>query len=72
MYLYVKPWAKIYRKSLLNKEEIAFPKVKMGEDLLFNINVYLKANKICYVKKVVYTVNERNDSVSRSYIRMSM
>lgn len=63
------PWAKIYRKSLLNKEEIVFiQKVKMGEDLLFNINVYLKANKICYVKKVVYIVNERNDSVSRSYI----
>lgn len=63
------PWAKIYRKSLLNKEEIVFiRKVKMGEDLLFNINVYLRAKKICYVKKVVYTVNERNDSVSRSYI----
>ena len=63
------PWAKIYRKSLLDKEKIVFIKnVKMGEDLLFNINVYLRANKICYVKKVLYIVDERNDSVSRSYI----
>lgn len=63
------PWAKVYKKSLLKNYNIKFtPKIKMGEDLLFNINVYLNANKVKYIKKIVYIVDERNDSVSRDYI----
>lgn len=63
------PWAKVYKKSLLDNNEIGFiPKIKMGEDLLFNINVYLNASKIVYIKKIEYIVDERDDSVSRDYI----
>lgn len=37
------PWAKIYRKEILNN--LHFPLGRMGEDAVFNLKVFLKAEK---------------------------
>lgn len=63
------PCSRVYRRSFLERENIYFiPNIKMGEDLLFNINAYLKISELCYVRKPLYIVRQRTDSVSRSYI----
>lgn len=63
------PCAKAYRKTFLIENNITFLKnLKMGEDLLFNVNVFFSFNKLCYLKKTVYFVNERENSASRGYI----
>lgn len=63
------PCSRVYSSSFLKKENIKFiPYLKMGEDLIFNINAYLMMNRLCYVKKELYIVEERADSVSRGYI----
>lgn len=46
------PWAKIYRKEILN--DLHFPLARTGEDALFNLKVFLKSEKIVYIHKGSY------------------
>lgn len=63
------PCTKVYKKEFIENEKINFiPNLKMGEDFIFNINVYLKMKKMCYIKKGLYKVEARSDSASRGYI----
>lgn len=59
------PWAKIYRKEILNN--LHFPLGRMGEDAVFNLKVFLKAEKIVYIHKGSYIYRHRGESLSRNW-----
>ncbi|MCH5252497.1 MAG: glycosyltransferase family 2 protein [Lachnospiraceae bacterium] len=56
------PWNKLYRRSAVEAAEAKFPRgLSMGEDLLFNLQVFEGAKRICFVPKLVYEYNNLND-----------
>lgn len=58
------PWAKIYRKQFLLKNNIIFNReIVIGEDLNFNLDYLMCNPKISYEKKVVY--NYYREEISR-------
>ena len=59
------PWAKIYRKEILN--DLHFPLARTGEDALFNLKVFLKSEKIVYIHKGSYIYRHRGESLSRNW-----
>ena len=53
------PWNKIYRRETLCAE---FPKeLSMGEDLMFNLQVFEKAEKLAFIPELVYQYNNVSD-----------
>lgn len=62
-------WAKAYRRSLLEKNEIIFNSdVKIGEDMLFLLTVYESFNKAKCVPVVIYYYFFRNEtSITNQY-----
>lgn len=62
------PWAKIYKKEIIDKNNLSFIKeLPIGEDVLFNLNYILKCNKSIYIKRPIYHVEEREGSASRKF-----
>jgi len=61
-------WHSIYRTDFLRQNEIIFPSRKkyMDEDRLFNLKVYLSANKISYIDKAYYTWVRYQESTSNT------
>ena len=61
-------WNKIFKKSIINDNNIRFPERKSVEDYLFCKEIFLKVNKIVYLKD--YFGIKRHfidDSLSRDY-----
>lgn len=59
-------WTKIYRSSLIKDNGIFFPNYVIGEDRLFNLEAFLKADGICFLNEYIcyyYRLNE-DDSLS--------
>lgn len=55
-------WDKLYKKELL--KDISFQKsLAVGEDILFCLNVFMKANKTCYIDKAFYHYLQQSNSV---------
>ncbi len=54
-------WNKLIRTSLLEGE--SFPDYKVGEDLTFLNNLYIKTNKITFIDEILIHYNIRGDSV---------
>lgn len=53
------PWNKLYRRATLCAE---FSKeLSMGEDLMFNLQVFEKAGKLAFIPELVYQYNNVND-----------
>ena len=62
-------WNKIYRKKLLDDNNIYFSELQMGEDLEFNLKVFKVCNKIGTMPKCYYHyIRERNGSATSKYI----
>ncbi|WP_186576554.1 glycosyltransferase family 2 protein [Aquibacillus kalidii] len=60
--------SKVYRKRFLLEKSVAFEiKLFNGEDMLFNINVILKTNKIKLVNKSFYYYRENSNSITHTY-----
>ena len=60
-------WAKFYKKEFLEKNNIEFIKnLKIGEDLIFNIKVWDKANNGAFIDKEVYNYRINENSVMNS------
>ena len=47
-------WNKIFKKELIERENITFEELRIFEDLLFTYKLMLKANKITHVAKPLY------------------
>ncbi len=50
----VSMWAKLFKKSFLDEQEIALGGFDMGEDLYYNIQVFPKASKIHFIQDPIY------------------
>lgn len=54
-------WDKIYKKEIINK--IRFDeKLKIGEDILFCLNVFLNCNNVCFINEYYYNYIQQDKS----------
>ena len=61
-------WTKIFRKSLIENNNIKFPEKIPAEDSVFLLNAILNAKGIKFINKIVYKYKiDRNDSVSHKF-----
>jgi glycosyltransferase EpsH len=55
---------KLYKTSLIKENKIKFPKIKMSEDLIFNIEAYFRAGKILNISGCLYNYERHPESIS--------
>lgn len=66
-------WASIIKRELISTHNLSFPKdLNMGEDLLFNVQVYLYANKIIHDASQFYHYRHSESSVCVRKTRKSI
>lgn len=65
-YLVVAPWAKIYKRDFLIKNNIEYFQYKIGEDVYFNLLAYSKTNKIKIINNTDYIWYYNGNSVSNT------
>jgi glycosyltransferase involved in cell wall biosynthesis len=57
------PWNKLYRREAIDRAEAVFPQdLEKGEDLLFNLRVFEKAEKISVIDDVLYFYHNVNEN----------
>ena len=63
-YIYLAtPWAKLYRSSLLKENNTCFEKnIKIGEDMLFNLDAVVLAKKIFIADELIYNYRKHNNN----------
>lgn len=60
--------AKAYKRTIIQRYSLEFPsELSMGEDQIFQIGYQMKAKSSTYLKKAVYYVETRSDSVTQGY-----
>ncbi|HWK56127.1 MAG TPA: glycosyltransferase [Parapedobacter sp.] len=62
-------WTKIYKKSLLEAENIRFEEGKSEEDFLFNFEAFSFAQKSVFIDNPLYTYHHRETSTSRLFAK---
>lgn len=68
MYYIPAPFAKMYNREFLNKNNIKFPEhVKYGEDGLFNILCINNASKITFINSVTYNYRYNPESATKKF-----
>jgi len=65
-YSIMTPWARIFKREFIIKEDIRFFNYPMGEDIYFNMQVYKKANKIKRISYIGYNWFYNTESVSNT------
>lgn len=61
----IAPWAKLYRRDFLIKNQITFYNGIIYEDILFSFQCYIKAHKVYSLNKKLYTYRVREQSTMR-------
>lgn len=65
-------WNKIYKRAIIEENQITFEKnVNLGEDFIFNMNYWLKCEKVVVTGKYLYMYNKTNE-MSLSQIKHKM
>ena len=60
-------WGKIFRKELIDENNIIFPEDRVAQDSVFLLEAFYNANKIVFIKDIiVHYNNRRNDSNNSS------
>lgn len=65
-YVIMAPWAKIYKRDFIIKNNIEFLNYKIGEDVYFNLNAYFNTNKIGIIDYVGYYWFYNTKSISNT------
>lgn len=61
-------WNKIYNKNFLIENKIKFKKIPMGQDCIFNLDVFEKVKKVKSVSKKIYIYrSDRTESSTNKY-----
>jgi len=61
-------WSRIYNKTFILKHDIRFPNKQIGEDTLFNFQVYRHLNTILFIDSTLYNyIAGRNGSALTSF-----
>lgn len=64
--LYGSVWPNMYKKEIIDKYNIVFPEeIKLGEDLLFNLEYLKHVNCIYAIDEPLYEYNVTNESATR-------
>ncbi|WP_305818592.1 hypothetical protein [Photobacterium leiognathi] len=65
------PWGKVINREIIGM--LRFPDLRASEDIIFSINVGVKAKKIKISKDIIYMVIDSDNSLtkSQSYEKMS-
>lgn len=62
------PWDKLYRRKFLMDNHIYFAEnLKVLDDMIFNMEVFGQADKVCYCKDKIYHYRYVPDSITNSY-----
>ena len=63
-------WNKVYKKEIIEKNNISFSKnLKIGEDLVFNVEYFCNVQAITTIKDVLYNYYQSENSIMRSFRR---
>jgi glycosyltransferase involved in cell wall biosynthesis len=62
-------WGKLHRRSFVVANQITFPEVSFGEDLLFTVQEYACADRVQVVPYVGYSYIANGASISQVYMR---
>lgn len=65
----VAPWAKMYRKDFLEKNQIFFRNIPFGEDILFTMEIIMARPTLCLINCADYFWVNRPNSTSHTEIR---
>ncbi len=61
-------WAKMYRKSVIDTNEIQFQEsLTLSEDMCFNLMYFKKIQNVLIVNKEVYNYSDNPESVTHSF-----
>ena len=60
-------WGKLYRKSFLDQNRIAFSEYPYAEDKLFNMQCYVCGAKYAFIEQIGNVYRKNEDSVSYKY-----
>lgn len=66
-YNYPEPWGKMIKREFVEKNNIKFDETRVANDFFFSVQVGCLAKKIGIVNKKVYTLVNREGSVSHNY-----
>lgn len=62
------PWDKLYRRSFICENHICFTEnLRVLDDMIFNMEVFGQAGKVCYCKDKIYHYRYVPDSITNSY-----
>ncbi len=61
-------WNKLYRKEIIDREQIRFPEeIDWCEDFIFNLQYYSHCRYVYYLPKIIYTYISRENSITQNY-----
>lgn len=66
-YEFSEPWAKMIKKSLVDKNHILFDETMVANDYMFSVKSGYVAKKIDVSPKQIYTLTQRENSLSSNY-----
>lgn len=64
------PWGKVYLAKNIKENCLSFPKMRIGEDIMFNLGYYKISNKIKIIQNIsyVYLVDNEGSAMQKYYI----
>ena len=65
-FYYTVPWAKIYKKSFLDKYKIKYDEVPASNDIMFTTKAAVNANNMHVDDRVIYVVTVSSSSLTRT------
>lgn len=62
------PWDKLYKRKFIIENQLKFNgDLKVLDDMIFNMEVFGEAEKVCYFKDKIYHYRYVSDSITNSY-----
>ena len=58
------PWGKVFKKSIIDENDITFPARMTGEDKVFVVNYLVHTNCVCKISEPYYTYVNNPQSIS--------
>lgn len=68
--LFDSPWSKLYRRSIINENQLIFPQIRRAQDAVFNLDFFNHVTKVVITSAVYYHYRENDqDKVWRKFPR---
>lgn len=63
-------WGKVFKRTFVVNENISFENCKFGEDVIFNVKSYIRAEKVIIKDVVIYYYRQTNNSATSKFETM--